>query len=64
MYLQELSVNEIHEVSGGLSIAIGENPILNGSLSFAPGGIFTLLGSLLGGSLGLLGGLPVVSRLL
>lgn len=58
--MQTLSKNEINEVSGGLSVAVGENPILNGGFSFAPGGIFTLAASLLGGARGLLGGLPLL----
>ncbi|MCA1925497.1 MAG: hypothetical protein LDL16_04360 [Thiobacillus sp.] len=57
MSMQELNQAEMSEVSGGLSIAIGDNPILNGGFNLTPGGTFNLLGSLLAGALGLLGGL-------
>ncbi|MBK6744210.1 MAG: hypothetical protein KA271_06120 [Propionivibrio sp.] len=57
MAIQVLNKQEINEVSGGLSIAIGDNPILNGVLSLAPGGIFTLVGGLLQGLLNMLCGL-------
>lgn len=63
MGMQVLNKEEINEVSGGLSIALGNNPILNGMMDFTPGGIFTLAGSLLGGLMGLLRGLPLVGGL-
>ncbi|MCA1977843.1 MAG: hypothetical protein LDL19_01265 [Thiobacillus sp.] len=57
MSIEVLNKAEMSEVSGGLSIAVGDNPILNGGFNLTPGGTFTLLGSLLGGAMGLLGGL-------
>lgn len=57
MSMQTLNQAEMSEVSGGLSVTVGDNPILNGGFNLTPGGTFTLIGSLLGGALGLLGGL-------
>lgn len=57
MSMQVLNQAEMSEVSGGLSVTVGDNPIVNGTVSVSPGGTFTLLGSLLGGALGLVGGL-------
>lgn len=57
MSMQVLNQAEMSEVSGGLSIAVGDNPILNGGFNLTPGGVFTLVGSLLGGALGLVSGL-------
>ncbi|MBL0718471.1 hypothetical protein JI742_01090 [Piscinibacter sp. Jin2] len=64
MSIQNLSQPEIEQVSGGLLLSIGSNPILNGSLDLTPNGIFTLISSLLGGLTGLLKGLPVIGGLL
>lgn len=64
MSIQTLSTRETQDVSGGLSLAIGDNPILNGALNLTPGGIFTLVGSLLGGLTNLLKGLPLLGGLL
>jgi hypothetical protein len=55
--MQELNQAEMTEVSGGLSVELGNNPIINGILDITPGGIFTLAGSLLNGALGLVTGL-------
>lgn len=57
MSMQVLNQAEMSEVSGGLSVAVGDNPIINGGVSVTPGGVFTLAGSLLGGALGLVSGL-------
>ncbi len=57
MSMQTLNQAEMNEVSGGLILGIGGNPILNGALDFTPGGVFTLLGSLVASAKGFLGGL-------
>lgn len=57
MSVQVLNPAEMSEVSGGLSIAIGDNPILNARIDVTPGGTFTLLGSLVGGALNFVRGL-------
>ncbi len=64
MTIQTLSVQEPEQVAGGLLVSLGSNPIVNGSLDVTPGGVFTLVGSLLGGLTGLLKGLPLLGGLL
>lgn len=62
MNVQVLSKEEINEVSGGLGVSV-TSPFLVNNLDFNPAGIFTLVSSLLGSTLGLLRGLPLVGGL-
>lgn len=64
MSIQTLSTQETEHVAGGLLVSLGNNPIVNGALDVTPGGVFALVGSLLGGLTGLLKGLPLLGGLL
>lgn len=57
MTIEVLNRQEIEAVAGGLSLAVGDNPALNLSMSLSPSGLLSLVGGVAGGVLGLVGGL-------